>query len=251
MAGNVISTRGNGVINCGLGVILPNEMDDGSGNPDDYFDPVTHIATEFNFIRFLRAGGKYDDDTVVGYKVILSNSVDYNDGLWVIADVNHNPDQTNTYDLIAEEAFGIMQFETNDTGNRWRNSTLRTWLNDTYYNGFSSSFRRHMLQMVYPSFDGTTVTNYNDDFVILPSGAEIGLSDVEVTAEGTKYPIFTDNASRIKNTFGTVSSANWWVRSNTNTVVRMMYIHVNGNGSSLVKTNYPAKRQVAPLIRVS
>ena len=225
-----------------------------SGIIDLYFDPVTHTATEENFIRFLDLG--LYTKKVVGYKVILSNeaaTTNYNGGIWVIADVGHDSlNQPKSYDLIAEEAFGTVQFETNDTGNRWRDSTLRTWLNGEYRNGFSSALRNYMIRMVYQSFDGSDIDTYNDDFIILPSAAEIGLSDGEVTVEGTKYPIFTDNASRTKNTFGTVSSpASWWVRSNTDTVVRMMYIHVNINGSALTKTNYPAKRQIAPLMRVS
>ena len=180
-----------------------------------YFNPITHTATEEDFIAFLNLG--IYTRKIIGYKVIISNESsqnNYNGGTWVIADVAHDSlNQPKSYDLIAEEAFANIQIETADTGNKWRSCSLRTWLNGAYYNGFSSALKSYMLHICYPSFNGSSVNTYNDDYVILPSAAEVGLFDEDVTEEGTKYPIFTDDASRVRYTFGTTDANRWWTRS--------------------------------------
>jgi len=121
-------------------------------NPNNAFDPVTHIATEANFIKFLDCG--IYDTKYIGYKVQLSNSVEYNNGLWVIADVNHdseNTGQSNCYDLISEGCFHSAAFSSISPRNSWRNSTTRTWLNNTFYPGFSTKFKNHILNPKYNS----------------------------------------------------------------------------------------------------
>lgn len=180
-------------------------------SPDDFFDPITHIATEENFIKFLQAG-IYTED-VIGYYVTLSNSVDLNGGKWIIADVNHDSSQPNTYDLISVDltsstyAFGSSQI--------YRDSTVRTWLNNTFYPGFSDAFKARMVNITYAS-NGNT---YSDDKVTIPSFTEVNgnvPSDYSsyVVVEGTKYPIFdAGDSSRVKYTFGTTSAYYWWTRS--------------------------------------
>ena len=243
MAGNAISTRGNGVINCGLGVILPNGIGD-SDNPDDYFDPSTHIATEENFIAFLEAGGKYDDKSLVGYKVQLSNSVDYNNRLWVIADVGHHVDQPNTYDLISEKCFNYMRFSGNTQ--YWRDSDARSWLNNTFYNGFSENFKSHMNNIIYDSNGGT----YNDDKIILPSLTEVNGTDYYFVVEGTAYPIFTDNNSRIKylTTFSNYGS--WWTRSR-DTAIASRVFYIDRDGSVSKAFEFSNNNTLSPVLRVS
>lgn len=216
-------------------------------NPDDYFDPTTHIATEANFIAFLEAGGKYDDKSLVGYKVQLGNSIGYNNGLWVIADVGHHADQPNTYDLIPQDCFYSRSFDSSGS-QYWRNCNVRTWLNDTFYNGFSNDFKSHMNNITYDS-NGNT---YNDDKVILPSFTEVnggtGSSETYYVVEGTAYPIFTDNNSRIKNYNGTAQT--WWTRSrrtnNSNWVWIVYYTNGRLYGTSCYDSYY-----LAPILRVS
>ena len=228
-----------------IGIIKrPNINKEKSVNPDDYFDPSTHIATEENFIKFLEAGGKYDDKSLVGYKVQLSNSVDYNNGIWVIADIGHHADQPNTYDLIPQDCFYSRSF---GSGQYWRNSTVRTWLNGTFYNGFSADFKSHMNNIVYDS-NGST---YNDDKVILPSFTEVngttGTGSTYYVVEGVAYPIFTDNSSRIKKYNG--SAQYWWTRSRntggSNDVWRV------GTDGSMLGSRYGNSRYLAPILRVS
>ena len=175
-------------------------------NPDDYFDPITHIATEENFIKFLECG--VYDSKYIGYKVQLGNSVDYNNGLWVIADVNHdsaNTGQTDCYDLISEDCFTAAGFS--NSTNVWRNSDVRTWLNGTFYNGMSSPFRGHLILMKYNSAGSW----YSDDNILLLSGTEIN-ANTGVT-EGVAYPIFTDAASRVVKIYNTAQTGYYWTRT--------------------------------------
>lgn len=216
------------------------------GNPDDYFDPVTHIATEENFIKFLNAR-IYTAD-VIGYKVILSQSSGYyNDGTWVIADVNHDSSQNNSYDLIAESAFYARVFTDNSNNKVWRTCSLRTWLNNDFCNGFSANLKSHMLNIRYDSDNNS----YNDDKVILPSFIEIngstGTTNVNYRNEGTQYPIFTDNDSR-KKKYNTTNSAKWWTRS-INTYNNEYIWCVVESGGLESKRYSDNSNRLAPVIR--
>ena len=145
-------------------------------DPDACFD-ANNTATEENFIKLLEHG--VYDRKYIGYFVTLSNTVDYNGGKWVIADVNHdsaNTGQTNCYDLISEGCFHNGEFgSSNDS---WRSSTARIWLNDTFYPAFSTEFKNHILNLKYNS-QGTW---YTDDKIILPSKVEVNGG----TAYGTR-----------------------------------------------------------------
>lgn len=211
-------------------------------NPDACFDPVTHVATEAAFIQLLQHG--VYDSKYIGYKVQLGNSVDYNNGLWVIADVNHdsaNTGQTNCYDLISQDCF----YSTSFGDQNWRSSTPRTWLNNTFYPGFSTEFKNHILNPKYNS-QGTW---YTDDKIILPSYKEVsGGSSSYQDNEGVAYPIFTDNASRIKYQNGTSTTRSWWMRSRYTGSSDRVWI-VNSDGSTY-NNYYYGSRYLAPLMRV-
>lgn len=211
-------------------------------DPDSAFDPDTHIATEAAFIQLLQHG--VYDSKYIGYKVQLGNSVDYNNGLWVIADVNHNAGQPNTYDLISQDCFHSGTFGSNI----WRNSTFRTWLNNTFYPGFSTEFKNHVSNITYDS-NGST---YNDDKIILPSFTEVngitGTSATNFVVEGTAYPIFTDNNSRKKYQTGTTSYGGWWTRSR-HTYYNGYVWYVGSNGS-MCYDEYGYNSYLAPLMRV-
>jgi hypothetical protein len=211
-------------------------------NPDDYFDPVTHIATEENFIKFLECG--VYDSKYIGYKVQLSNTATYNNGLWVIADVNHdsaNTRQRNCYDLISQDCFYSTAFGSDQN---WRNSSPRTYLNGTFYNGFSSAFKAHILNPKYKSQS----TWYTDDYVILPSYKEVnGESTSYADNEGIAYPIFTDNSSRIKYRSGTSTASSWWTRSRRPST-NVWFVRSNG---SMYNNYYSSSNYIAPLLRIS
>lgn len=219
----------------------------GNKNPDDYFDPVTHIATESNFIEFLRCG--VYDSKYIGYKVQLANSSTYNNGLWVIADVNHdstNTGQTNCYDLISEDlVYGGSGFGGSYV---YRNSTIRTTINGTLYNGFSNNFKERMLNIKYKSAGSW----YSDDKMLILSGTELNGVASQMPIEGLKYPIFTGesgvglNSSRVKYYNG--SALTWFTRSK-NTSNNGLWI-VGGDGSMAGSASYSDNRGDAVVMRV-
>lgn len=214
-------------------------------DPDSVFDPTTHVATEENFMKLLEHG--VYDSKYIGYKVQLGNSVDYNNGIWVIADVNHdsaNTGQTNCYDLVSLDCFHSAAYSSYSQS--WRSSTARTWLNNTFYPGFSSEFKNHILTPKYNS-QGTW---YADDYVILPSCKEVnGRTTTAAEDEGAVYPIFTNNASRIKNQFGG-GTYYWWTRSRY--VSNSNYVWcVLTDGSMSTYTYNNSGHFLAPLLRIS
>jgi hypothetical protein len=196
-------------------------------NPDDYFDPVTHIATEENFIKFLECG--VYDSKYIGYKVQLSNSAAYDNGLWIIADVNHdsvNTGQTNCYDLISEKIFLSGSF-----GSNWNyvGSYLQSRLNSTLYNGFSLDIKNHIMNIVYKSQSSWV----NTDKVVAPSFVEVnGSSSGQSTSEieGVQYPLFTDNNSRRKMVHGASYNSGWWLRTRALGADNIVW-QVNGSGT--------------------
>ena len=211
-------------------------------NPDSAFDPNTHVATEAAFIQLLQHG--VYDSKYIGYKVQLGNSVDYNNGLWVIADVNHdssNTGQTDCYDLISEDCF----HSTSLGSQNWRSSTPRTWLNTTFYPGFSTEFKNHILNPKYKSIS----TWYTDDKIILPSYKEVnGGTSPYQDNEGVAYPIFTDNNSRKKYQTGTTTVYRYWTRSRfTDDSAYVWHVDTNGSISYYI---YNSSFCLAPLMRV-
>lgn len=214
-----------------------------SFNPDDMFDE-NHIATEANFIQLLKHG--VYDSKYIGYKVQLSNSAQYNNGTWIIADVNHdsaNTGQTNCYDLISVDC--INPGSSFGSSQNWRNSNMRTWLNGTFYNGLSSDIKSRIINIKYNS-QGTW---YNDDKIIMPSCTELNYSNSYAEIEGIAYPIFTNNNSRIKNQFGTTSTYYWWTRSRSTHY--SSYVWRVGTDGSLSYSYYTDSRYVVPTLRVS
>ena len=212
-------------------------------DPDSAFDPVTHVATEAAFIQLLEHG--VYDSKYIGYKVQLGNSVDYNNGLWVIADVNHdseNTGQTNCYDLISVDCFHYTSYS--DVSQDWRSSTVRTWLNNTFYPGFSNDIKSHITNIKYNSKSSW----YTDDKIILLSYNEINgaTSSYYPDNEGVAYPIFTDNNSRIKYQSGT--AYNWWTRSrHTYRDTNVWNVITSGSVSYEIFTS---SCRLAPLMRV-
>ena len=216
-------------------------------NPlDEYFDPDTHIATEENFIRFLQAG-IYTED-VIGYKVRLQNqSTEYDNGLWIIADVNHdsaNTGQTDCYDLISEQCFHPTTFSDSKSDN-WRNSNIRSWLITQYVSMFDGGIENHIMNLKYNS-RGVWYTNDN---IIIPSYKELNGTSSYQDNEGVPYPIFADNNARIKYGFDTGDAQIWYTRSRSTAYLGDTVWRVVKAGS--FDTNYVwYAMRIAPIIRV-
>ena len=183
---------------------------------DLYFDPETHTATEEDFIRFLDLG--LYTKRAIGYKTVLSSNTpayEYRNGTWIISDVNHdynNTGQYGCYDLINEYGF-LKAFDANN--HNWRDSDIRTWLNNTFYNGFSNEFKNRVMNIKYKSEDSW----YNDDKIILLSFTEVNGDSSSIGSaedfiiEGTPYPVFTNDDSRKRMRFIHYNYYFWFLRS--------------------------------------
>ena len=222
-----------------------------SFDPSSIFD-ANDTCTEEDFIRLLEAG--IYDSSLIGKYVTLSNSVGYNGGKWVIADVDHdseNTGQTNCYDLISVDCFSNQVFGAT-MNTLWRNSSLRTQLNNSFYLGFSTDLKSHIVNIKYKIFNGSTGDWYTDDKIIVPSWVEVGFIIDNASSfyiEGVRYPIFTlstgNSNDRIKKYNNTAQA--WWLRS-MSPDGGVLYVKTNGGINT---ANAMSQHCVAPLFRVS
>lgn len=226
-----------------------------------YVEGIESITfTEEQFITLLESGTF--DKFYVGSKVVLNNPIwkDTNNTTWIIADVNHDYTQPNSYDLILENCLVRGVLDPDDENPSWRNSEIRTRLNDEYYNGFSNEIKSHMQYIRY-IYEGE---EYTDDHITIPSATELGATDMgEIClVEGNPYPIFTvspyrnANNSRVKyygdGTEITHGVQSWWTRSKqhlTTSVIDNNWFHVTINGSILAYGSWQ-NDFVVPVIRL-
>lgn len=200
--------------------------------------------TEAQWLAFLNGGGikyiidKGETSTFLRKKVSLTNSADSTYTTWSIGDFNH--DSTSyTCDLILDNNMHVRTF---GYGQTYSSCDARTWLTGTYYNGFSTDIRNKLQTMAVASNDSTL-----NDKVKLLSFTEVngstGTTYTSYITEGTQYPIFTDNASRIR----TGVSASWWLRSRFTTHTDNVWI-VSSDGSISIARYYSSVGLV-PAIR--
>lgn len=141
------------------------------------FDPTKTTYTESEFIATVSGG--FAGQIPSGATITLNNS--YCNSYTVIG---RNHDSTSgTVDLMADFQVAAMSL-----GNaRWDRSSLRTWINSTYYNAFNSTIRSLSKTMSVRTNGSSTVT----DHVKILGSTEIGYTDyIYPTSDGTKYEYF-------------------------------------------------------------
>ena len=154
-----------------------------------------NLDTDLGNVNPVKAltSGKITSD-YIGKTVYLSNSAaDCQE--WRIADVNHDS-TVGTVDLFPKFTIGSSVFRDTSSGNPkngeyYKSSTLRTWLNGDFYNGFTDEIKNAMKIQSFPS-------NYEtlSDKVKCPSLNEVGCTASSKTyqkyiiSEGVIYPIF-------------------------------------------------------------
>lgn len=122
---------------------------------------------------------------------------------------------------------------TNNGG--WNNCVLRTTtLRNTIYNQLDNSVRKVIKTVTKKASGGVSNNNAlysSPDTLFLFSEIEVtGSSENSIEGEGTKYPIFTDNTSRVK--ADTTSTARtWWLRS-SHTTDSTKFLHLNTSGTT-------------------
>ena len=170
--------------------------------------------TETQWLAFLDGGGikyvisKGEQSTFRGKKITISNSVTSKYSTWIIADFNHD-NTSNTCDVVQANTVYTTQFDTSTV--YYSDSSVRTWLNDTYYNRFSTNIRNKLQPMSvfsdnYTLYDKVKLLSFTE--VNGSAGSTITIPG-DYPVEGSQYPIFTDNNSRKR----TGSNTFWWLRS--------------------------------------
>jgi hypothetical protein len=105
----------------------------------------------------------------------------------------------------------------------WAETSMRKWLNNTIYNALPQKWKAMIKKVQVISTIGNTsdTTSTSDDYLYLRSWREVGFgssvpygAEVDENAENKNFPVYTDNASRVKKPYNnTGSAANWWLRS--------------------------------------
>lgn len=137
-----------------------------------------------------------DNDTQYGGRPII----------WLIADKDHQGYPNNTVTLISERVLLDKRFDESTT--TYENSELRRWINDSdgLLKDFSSDFKNAIVDTNINTASGNVT-----DKMFLASRAEVGLEG-DSEKEGYKFPIFTDNNSRIGKNFDN-RNVGWWTRT--------------------------------------
>ena len=137
-----------------------------------------------------------DNDTQYGGRPIT----------WLIADKDHQGYPSNSVTLISEKVLLEKKFDESTT--TYENSELRRWINDD--NGLLKDFSSDFKNAVVTTNVNTASGNVTDK-IFLASMAEVGLEG-DSAKEGYKFPIFTNNSSRISKNFND-SKTIWWTRT--------------------------------------
>lgn len=161
--------------------------------------------TQNDMLQLLSRG--YYSKAFIGSDVQLNNSKAEGPNMWYIIDFEHEDypgsgKASRTYDLSAYYPVRVgTAFDTASEYN-YMNSPMKTWMNDTFYNGFDSSVRDKMRQMQVV-FYNKAAEQYIDQAYVKPMSAiEWGCKYVSNgwflnANEGTAYPIIKRRASSI------------------------------------------------------
>lgn len=200
------------------------------------------VLTEAEFLEILNKG--IYTRNLIGHQVTLTNSAATSgtNPNYMIVDVNHDSNQLNTYDLMAIDCVSANNYGHDQY---YRTSNIRTWLNGTYFNGFSANMQSHIVNIRYNS-QGTI---YTDDKIIIPSMTEICgdkyNSNYYTKNEGTAYPVISDACKKYNGTNATI----WYTRSRSLQNGSYVWI-VRENTMMDDQCHYNSNFPFSPLFRV-
>ena len=177
-------------------------------------------------------------ELLLNHMILIPNSNSETD-IWTIIGVNHDNTE-NTIDLRSEiSAIQPMIFD--NSTSIYENSSIRKYLNEEFYNGFSEEVKS-MMRIMEVASNGKIL----GDKVKLLSMTELGLSDFHKDIcknEGNPYPVITHMLKNKENEY-----VNHMTRSRD--LVDSWYVwRISDNGSIYV-CNYGYARCAAPVIRI-
>lgn len=119
-------------------------------------------------------------------------------------------------------------------------SAMYSWLNGAFYNGLPDDLKAVIKSVNKKTSAGnaSSTINTNAMKVFLFSEVEVfGSTNYSAAGEGSKYPIFTNNASRIKKLSNGSGSADWWWLRSPSAGNTNYFCRVSSDGSY---SNYSA-----------
>lgn len=150
-----------------------------------------------------------------------------------------NPN-TSTYDSSCNGTWLLMKdiYTTSTFGNNnsYKDSSIHTYLNGTFYNLIDSNIRAAIKQVKIPYQNGTgsggslaTGSNGLSTKVFLLSGTEVGFSGVSyMNTEGAKLSYFDSASKRVA--YNGSGAAMWWLRSpDTGNDYNVWYVNTDGS----------------------
>ena len=136
---------------------------------------------------------------------------------WLVVAQNHYRNGETT--VLTNEVIGKYAFDdstdrgSNYGSNHWGNSGttnathgIRPWLNNTFYNSFSSTFKQAVIETTLENKDYNGNSYTTKDKVWLPSQTEMGLGETYTYKIGIDFGYFKDGSSRI-------AKIDYWTRS--------------------------------------
>ena len=148
-----------------------------------------------------------------------------------------NPN-TSTYDSSCAGTWLLMKdiYTTSTFGNNnsYKDSSIHSYLNSTFYNLIDSQIRAVIKQVKIPYTNSGVQSGANglSTKVFLLSGTEVGFSGVSyMNTEGAKLSYFDSASKRVA--YNGSSAAGWWLRSpGTNNNLYVWYVNTDGSGYS-------------------
>ena len=123
----------------------------------------------------------------------------------------------------------------------WGSCALRTTLQDTIFNQLPSELRALIKKVKKKTSAGnqSSTINTTEDTLFLFSEVELfGSTTYSKSGEGTQYPIFTNNSSRIKKQGDSGSAYSWWERSPcASNSTSFCYVSTGGSAGSYAASN--------------
>ncbi|SET76366.1 hypothetical protein SAMN05660297_03422, partial [Natronincola peptidivorans] len=120
---------------------------------------------------------------------------------WIVVAEGHYSTTPNndSVTLLSNEMIGRYKYDgVPPVSSDWEDSELRNWLNTTFYNHFSNSFKDNILSTLVPNktYD-SDIISHTTDKVFMPSTTELGATLYTYTrVVGSNWGYFTDNTSR-------------------------------------------------------
>ena len=148
-----------------------------------------------------------------------------------------NPN-TSTYDSSCNGTWLLMKdiYTTSTFGNNnsYKDSSIHTYLNGTFYNLIDSKIRAAIKQVKIPYTNSGIQSGANglSTKVFLLSGTEVGFSNASyMNTEGTRLAYFDSASKRIA--YNGSSAAIWWLRSpNTCNSSSVWFVYTDGSSNS-------------------